>query len=84
MNQTQPIKTEVDPVCGMSVNLATTQIAADVDGHQYYFCAEGCRRAFVENPTKYLDPECVRPKSWWGRYLQRLRKATGGKAMKCH
>jgi YHS domain-containing protein len=84
MMQTEPMKNEVDPVCGMSVNPATTQITADVEGHHYYFCAEGCREAFVENPQKFLEPQCDRPKGWWGRYMQRLKKATGGKAMKCH
>ena len=59
-------------MCGMSVNPATTQITADVDGKHYYFCAEGCLKDFVENPIKVLDPECASPKRWWGRYLHRL------------
>lgn len=84
MNQTQPIKPAIDPVCGMPMNPATARINAVVEGQRYYFCAEGCRKAFVENPKKFLDPECARSKSWWGRYIQRLKKATGGRSMKCH
>ncbi len=74
----------IDPVCCMSVNPATAKIIATIEGQNFYFCAESCRKTFVENPKKFLDPECARPKSWWGRYLQRLKKATGDKPMKCH
>ena len=77
-------KPVVDPVCGMSVDPATTEIQATIEGQPYYFCAEGCRKAFVENPEKYLMAECEKPKSWWGRYMAKLQKATGGKPMKCH
>ncbi|MEJ2102859.1 MAG: YHS domain-containing protein [Desulfobacterales bacterium] len=84
MESTESLKSAVDPVCGMSVNPETTNITATVEGHHYYFCAEGCRKAFVKNPHKFIDSECAKPKSWWGRYTARLQKATGGKAMKCH
>jgi YHS domain-containing protein len=84
MKATESSKNAIDPVCGMSVNPETTNITAVVEGQHYYFCAEGCRKAFVANPAKFAGPECARPKSWWGRYTARLNKATGGKSMKCH
>ena len=84
MNPRTQEKSVVDPVCGMAVNPETAKIEAFIEGHRYYFCAEGCRKAFEENPEKYRGSECAKPKSWWGRYLQRLKKSTGGKAMKCH
>ena len=74
----------VDPVCGMSVNPETAKIKAFVEGQNYYFCAEGCRKAFEANPEKYIGSECHKPKGLWGRYMARLQKATGGKPMKCH
>ena len=74
----------VDPVCGMSVDPETAKIKTFMDGQNYYFCAEGCRKAFEENPDKYMGSECTKPKGWWGRYIARLQKATGGKQMKCH
>lgn len=74
-------ETFVDPVCGMSVNPEKTDIEATIEGHVYYFCAEGCRKAFVKNPKKYLEPK---KKGLWGRYLERLEKATGGQTIKCH
>ena len=75
------INSAIDPVCGMTVNPKMTDIVATVEGQAYYFCADGCRKAFIENPKKYLEPK---KKGWWGRYTERLEKATGGKAMKCH
>lgn len=73
-----PVK---DPVCGMTVNPERTDIVATVEGQSYYFCAEGCRKTFVKHPKKYLEPK---KKGMWGRYLERLEKATGGQEMKCH
>ena len=85
MNQTvAKTKTVVDPVCGMSVNPETAGLFATVKGQTYYFCAEGCRTSFVKKPEKYLEPKTPKKKSWWCRYTERLEKATGGKAMRCH
>jgi YHS domain-containing protein len=29
----------------------------------YYFCAEGRRKAFMENPGKFIEAQCAKPKS---------------------
>lgn len=76
--------TVIDPVCGMTVNPELTDIVTSLEGQDYYFCAEGCRKAFVEDPQKFLEPEPTKKKSWWCRYIERLEKATGGKPIKCH
>ncbi len=73
----------VDPVCGMSVDPDSKGIIAIIDGETYYFCAEGCRQSFETNPKKFLKPK-AKKKGIWGRYLERLEKASGGRAMKCH
>ena len=77
-------KTVIDPVCNMEVVPDRTEISAVINGEIYYFCAEGCKKAFVSNPEKYLNPKPAKKKSWWCRYTERLEKSTGGKAMKCH
>ena len=77
-------KNVVDPVCGMSLDPETAKIKAFIDGQNYYFCAEGCRKTFEADPEKYIASECPKPKGWWGRYMARLQKATGGRQMKCH
>jgi xanthine dehydrogenase accessory factor len=40
-------ETAIDPICGMEVEIATARWTAERDGQTYYFCAPGCRRAFV-------------------------------------
>jgi YHS domain-containing protein len=77
-------KSAVDPVCGMTVEPGVKSIIAYLNGETYYFCAEGCRQSFEENPKKFLNPGPKKKKGLWGRYLERLEKTSGGKAMKCH
>jgi len=45
-----------DPVCGMTVDPATTTHHASLDGHDYHFCCAGCRTKFLADPRKYLEP----------------------------
>jgi xanthine dehydrogenase accessory factor len=44
----------IDPVCGMSVAMVEASLHAEVDGVVYWFCAPGCRRAFLKDPAAYL------------------------------
>ena len=43
-----------DPVCGMAVDPATAGERAEYQGRTYYFCAGGCRAAFLAGPERYL------------------------------
>ena len=43
----------VDPVCGMTVAIVPSSISAEVDGVTYWFCAPGCRKAFLKDPAAY-------------------------------
>lgn len=45
-----------DVVCGMDVNPATTAHHARHAGSDYHFCSDGCRRKFIAEPQRYLDP----------------------------
>ncbi len=36
----------IDPVCNMTVDIATAEHVADIGGQQYYFCCDGCKRTF--------------------------------------
>jgi xanthine dehydrogenase accessory factor len=38
----------VDPICGMTVTVATARHTAEVRGVAYYFCCAGCRSKFLE------------------------------------
>jgi xanthine dehydrogenase accessory factor len=46
--------TAVDPVCQMTVDIATARHTADVNGVTYYFCCPSCRSRFVQQPQDYL------------------------------
>jgi xanthine dehydrogenase accessory factor len=42
----------VDPICGMSVDVATARFRTDTAAGPVYFCAAGCRRAYeAAHPT---------------------------------
>jgi xanthine dehydrogenase accessory factor len=44
----------IDPVCGMTVDIATAKHSYELEGAMYYFCCPHCRKKFVDNPQKYL------------------------------
>jgi YHS domain-containing protein len=47
----------IDPVCGMTVDVAGAEEAGlllEHEGRTWAFCRPGCRRAFVEEPEVYI------------------------------
>jgi len=44
-----------DPVCGMTVDPATSPHAHDYAGRTYHFCSAGCRTRFAGDPPYYLE-----------------------------
>ena len=44
-----------DPVCGMSVDPATSKHRFDHAGETLHFCSANCRTKFAANPAKHLD-----------------------------
>jgi len=44
----------IDPVCKMQVDGKKAAAISDYKGKRYYFCAVGCKKAFDQNPEKYL------------------------------
>nr|WP_188659490.1 heavy metal translocating P-type ATPase [Sphingomonas metalli] len=44
-----------DPVCGITVDPATTPHHAEYAGNSYHFCSAGCRSKFIGNPDAYLS-----------------------------
>ncbi|HEX5158311.1 MAG TPA: XdhC family protein [Ktedonobacterales bacterium] len=44
---TQPQRAEsIDPICGMTVDVATARYSSVRDGETYYFCCAGCKATF--------------------------------------
>ncbi len=47
----------IDPVCKMEVKENKAAATSEYKGKKYYFCAVGCKKAFDQNPKKYLTKE---------------------------
>jgi YHS domain-containing protein len=43
-----------DPVCGMAIDSTSASRTAEYQGQTYYFCAPGCRKSFLQDPTRFL------------------------------
>jgi len=48
-----PPPTAVDPVCGMEVPAIPSSPHGEHRGARIYFCSEGCRSAFLEDPARH-------------------------------
>ena len=51
---TSEIHEALDPVCGMTVPVATARYRAVHQGLTYYFCSAGCQAKFEADPRPYL------------------------------
>ncbi len=49
-----------DPVCKMEVKESEAAATSEYKGKKYYFCALACKKAFDQDPEKYLAPEMPR------------------------
>ncbi len=47
-------KTAKDPVCGMDVDIDKAAATSTYQGQTYYFCAPGCKKAFDQDPAKFV------------------------------
>ncbi|HKV11369.1 MAG TPA: XdhC family protein [Thermoanaerobaculia bacterium] len=45
----------LDPICGMTVEVATARHTAEHAGRMYYFCCGGCRQRFLAEPERYIQ-----------------------------
>ncbi len=50
-----------DPVCGMTVDVATSKDRAESNGVTHYFCSAGCRTKFIADPAKYMRAAVAAP-----------------------
>ena len=52
-------KTVTDPVCGMTVDPATTPYRYQYQDRTYYFCSANCQTKFAADPTRYLGDKAA-------------------------
>ncbi|HEY6865325.1 MAG TPA: heavy metal translocating P-type ATPase [Burkholderiales bacterium] len=57
---TPPPGKAVDPVCGMTVDIATAKHSHVHGGKTWYFCNPRCREKFVADPGRYAAPAHAR------------------------
>jgi xanthine dehydrogenase accessory factor len=48
--------TAVDPVCGMAVAAVEQTPHLEHEGRLVYFCCDGCRATFAQDPTRFVAP----------------------------
>ncbi len=53
--------TAIDPVCGMTVDVADARFTAVHDGQTYYFCSAGCKASFEADAGSFLGREAEEP-----------------------
>jgi xanthine dehydrogenase accessory factor len=64
----------IDPICKMEVDTDNPPGGqSECQGTTYYFCAPGCKRAFDQDPEKYLSvqPQTQQGRSFFSRILGR-------------
>jgi YHS domain-containing protein len=47
----------IDPVCKMEVEEDKAAATSEYKGRKYYFWALGCKKAFDQDPDRYLAEE---------------------------
>jgi xanthine dehydrogenase accessory factor len=47
------LQNAIDPICSMTVTIATARHSAEFEGRAYYFCCAGCRETFLQDPARY-------------------------------
>ena len=52
-----PLSVDTDPVCGMTVDPATSRHSFEHGGATFHFCGAGCQGKFATDPHRYLQPE---------------------------
>lgn len=43
----------IDPICGMSVDVASAEHRSEFGGRSFYFCCAGCKHTFDTEPERY-------------------------------
>lgn len=49
-----PTHEALDPVCGMTVDVASSQYRSTFEDTTYYFCSARCQARFEEDPTRFV------------------------------
>lgn len=53
----EPRAEAIDPICGMTVDVATARYTTERDGQTYYFCCAGCQAQFEAQTETHVHVE---------------------------
>jgi Cu+-exporting ATPase len=53
--ETNPAGQEIDPVCHMTVDVASARFKSSHGGKTYYFCSASCQSRFLNDPGRYIE-----------------------------
>lgn len=53
-SRSQEATLTTDPVCGMSVQIASARHRSEISKKSFYFCGARCKRMFDQDPTRYV------------------------------
>ena len=56
-HHSHPAAVARDPVCGMTVDPATSKHRFDYRGETFHFCSAGCRTKFAADPVSWLEKD---------------------------
>ncbi|MGH2708600.1 MAG: XdhC family protein, partial [Actinomycetota bacterium] len=48
-------KEAIDPICQMTVDIASARYRSDYNDRTYYFCCPACRKKFESDPATYAE-----------------------------
>jgi len=48
-----PAAEAIDPVCGMTVEIARARYTSEAGGQRFYFCCAGCQQRFERDPARF-------------------------------
>ena len=51
-----PTGEAIDPICQMTVDIASARFFTEFEGQTYYFCCPACKKKFEAEPARYLAP----------------------------
>lgn len=73
------VRTALDPVCEMEIQLEDAVAIVTFEGHRVYFCSENCHEAFLDLPHSFVGwPDDFRSGPGRGRHLVDLRRFLSG------
>jgi xanthine dehydrogenase accessory factor len=65
LESVEPPARYVNPVCGMTVDIASARHVVEFGGQRVYFCCDGCKVEFERSPGKYVttEPQVIQQES---------------------